>query len=164
MIIFSFSDKKSLSHSVNLSPSSSSASSSSRASSLYSKQPLPTSSRSNSLGKDSQNSSIAHLPANGVRDEKRPTPPPPPPRKPTSLDMKLAKLRKEMVSLKLIPRHKYILFINHVYYFTTLIYTVRVIGTARGDWGLSLLLETLHLIKESSFPPLGNTLISQQRS
>lgn len=87
---------------MNVSPSGSSASSSSRTSGIFSKAPLLSSPR-NSVSQDMQKSSISHIPVeNAHHDERRPTPPPPPTRKPTSLDLKLATLRREMVNFKLL--------------------------------------------------------------
>ncbi|KAK7601500.1 hypothetical protein V9T40_008941 [Parthenolecanium corni] len=108
-------NKKVSSHSVNLSPSSSCASSSSRSTSRstssggYPKVPVQSSSssRSGSVGFDgatsSKSSAVAATGDAAQRSDRRPMPPPPPPpppRKQTSLDIKLATLRKEMQDLR----------------------------------------------------------------
>lgn len=95
-----FADKKLSTYSANFSSSSSNASSSSRTSSgAYAKVPLPSSPRLHSFAQETSKSNSAHAVGEKIRDERRPPgpPPPPPSRKPTSLDMKLATLRKEMV-------------------------------------------------------------------
>lgn len=94
-----FTDKKLSSYSINLSSSSSNASSCSRSSGgvVHAKVPQssPKTVSSDELNKNATQSGDVAVP----RDDQKPTqPPPPPPRKPTSLDMKLAILRKEMVN------------------------------------------------------------------
>ncbi|XP_065205929.1 uncharacterized protein DDB_G0271670-like [Planococcus citri] len=121
-LLWESADKKLSSYSINLSSSSSNASSCSRSSgsSHHSKVPASPSSKTSTSSSTGTATGQTQTTANASddhsmtttttssaqsgdavpRDDQKQSPPPPPPRKPTSLDMKLAILRKEMHDLR----------------------------------------------------------------